>query len=448
MKEIINLPLISQDLREDEVCIRAIKTFEFLNNVIDDIFDRIESRVKENMTKMEKINKRLEAASSKIESLKGSRKAIRMYSQAKYPIPNTPIFSETFKNFSVNEIDFSYNLQSSSDPNRYKEYSEKLQFFHIKRNRQKISEKPNLVFQTNSINSLITFVNNENIVLNDLSSKTRAKEKTSTTAQDINDTADFNRFSSFMKTKRNDYFHYSPNRNQAPEIELPLDLPELPGIADDISFSLTDKEIIDSSLTKMNIVNELPNVAELMEADSSKKLTQTLSSNQDEGDSKVLSTKSEISNVPAVPANIPPPPPPPIPQNFIPAAPPIPKDITNIKNKTQAVAPQEVSESGDARSSLMQAIRNAGGKVKLKAVPARDEDVTNAKKNVQKLPAMDLMSDLHAKLALRRRGIAGTKETKKEKSSILAKVSSLIPAPTERSESDNDSESNDGSDWD
>ena len=151
--------------------------------------------------------------------------------------------------------------------------------------------------------------------------------------------------------------------------------------------------------------------------------------------------KVEVAPAPSVPVIIPLPPP--IPQNVIPPPPPIPS----------AAAPQKPSESkpkvpqsDDSRSSLMQAIRNAGGK-KMLRIPAADEQTpTVTKKKPTPAPTGDLMSDLHAKLAMRRRGIAGSKEAKKEKVSLMGKVSSLIPPPSKRSESDDDSNSSDN-DW-
>ena len=362
--------------------------------------------------------------------MKGSKKAIRIYSPAKYPIPNPPKFSPTFqRDFRerIPQIEFNYNIQPNPFENRdAKKYSDKLQFFHLKRAPRPAPEKPNLVFNTKSINSLITFVNNENIIFNDAVPKTKVKEQV--IAVDENDSNDFSRFSTLMKNKHDsDSFHYFPNMNQAPEIELPMDLPDLPGIANDITFSFSDQELIAPSLAKMNIINELPNITELIEAET-KKVQET--------------PKIEVALAPSVPVIIPPPPP--IPQNVIPPPPPIPSAVAPQKPSEQK---PKVPQSDDSRSSLMQAIRNAGGKKVLRIIPAADEQVaTDTKKKTAPAPAGDLMSDLHAKLAMRRRGIAGNKEAKKEKVSLMGKVSSLIPPPSKRSESDDDTNSSDN-DW-
>lgn len=57
MKE-ITIPIISQDLKQDEVCVRAIRTFEYLDKVIDEIMDRIDERIAKNMSRIGDINKR------------------------------------------------------------------------------------------------------------------------------------------------------------------------------------------------------------------------------------------------------------------------------------------------------------------------------------------------------------------------------------------------------
>lgn len=381
---------------------------------------------------------RLEKASAKIESLKGSKKAIRIYSPAKFPIMSPPKFITTFdKDFTTSNIDFSYNIRNipfdNADP---KQYADKLQFFHL-RNRLQKPEMQSLVFTTKSVNSLITFVNNENIILNETSPKLRSVNQAASKELDENDSTDFSRFSTLMKSKHdNEHFLYFPNINQAPEIELPTDLPDLPGIVDDISFSfnMSDQELIVPSLAKMNIINELPNVADLIEAESSKKLKEA--ENKTSSDKKSTESQKPIvsRDPPSAPTYIPPPPPPPVPINLIPMPPPV-TAAKMPEKQTKQILP----ESGDDRSSLMQAIRNAGGKSKLRSFAAADELSPVEKKKVQAAPAGDLMSDLHAKLALRRRGIAGSKEAKKEKASLMDKVSSLIPPPPKRTESDNES---------
>lgn len=220
-----------------------------------------------------------------------------------------------------------------------------------------------------------------------------------------------------------------------------MDLPDLPGIANDISFSISEQELIVPSLARMNIVNELPEVAELIEAETTKKAQEV---KQPEA-GRTPAPEVHVPAPPPVPLNIPPPPPPPIPASFVPAPPPIPAETKANQ------APQKVPQADDARSTLMEAIRNAAGKSKLRTVAAADEQPNFPTKKPTPAPAGNLMEDLHKKLAMRRRGIAGAKEAKKEKASILHKLSSLIPPPTKRgseSSDDDSASSHSGNDWD
>lgn len=100
---------------------------------------------------------------------------------------------------------------------------------------------------------------------------------------------------------------------------------------------------------------------------------------------------------------------------------------------------------------MMKAIRDAGGKSKLRTIPAADEEVPTVKKKpLQKPPPMDFLGDLHQKLSMRRKGIAGSKEAKKEKSkSMMANISSRIPPPPKKviDSDDSDSTSSNNDDW-
>lgn len=335
------------------------------------------------------------------------------------------------------EIEFKYSLRCPYFSDQAPlSYSDKLRFFHLKKNRQLKRSRQSLV-TTKSINSLITFVNNENIIFNDPSSKLRLINQVSNVDSTQLDTTDFSRFSTLMKNKHDgESFHYYPNMNQAPEIELPNDL-HLPGIVDDINFNVSEQDMIVPSLARMNIVNELPTFDDLVVAEASKKLII-----EAENPSKLAeATAVAVKDIPA-------PPPPPIPSNFIPPPPPIPPVIATKSDQLEEKSKLKISPPEDARSSLMQAIRSAGGKSKLKArtIPAADEQISTEKKKVPVAPAGDLMSDLNAKLALRRRGIAGTKQAKKEKTSLMDRVSKLIPPPSSDTGTDHESSSDD--EWD
>lgn len=56
--KIPEISIISHDLRQDEVCLRAIQTFEFLDKLIDEVFDRIDSRIEVNRRRIKDFHER------------------------------------------------------------------------------------------------------------------------------------------------------------------------------------------------------------------------------------------------------------------------------------------------------------------------------------------------------------------------------------------------------
>ena len=371
---------------------------------------------------------RLEAASLKLNTVAGSKRAIKILSSNKFPKPSYK-FVGTFEGFTQEPIDFNYRLSESClsyDDPELRKCSDKLQFFHLRDRTNNEREIPTFTIKT-SINSAITFLNsanNDNIILNALDNHKQPKPSANETS---NDSVDFNRIS--LKRSMRTSLIYLPSTNQAPEIELPQDLPNLAGIADDISFSTLDNDFIVPSSKWMKSV-DLPNIAELIEEnDKAKALIPPPPPEIAKLANFEQSSSSQVEVIPPPIPNIAPPPPPP---NFMKAPEPITKAIP--------VSP-------DARSSLMQAIRGAAGKAKLRAATNKGSQDTNEGSQKKKLPPAtggDLMSDLHAKLALRRRGIAGTNDSKK-KASIMDKVSSLIPPPRDDASDGSSSESD--SEW-
>lgn len=50
--------IINQDLRQDEVSINAIHIFEYLDDAIDKVFNKIDERIARNNERIGKINQR------------------------------------------------------------------------------------------------------------------------------------------------------------------------------------------------------------------------------------------------------------------------------------------------------------------------------------------------------------------------------------------------------
>lgn len=80
-----SVPIIAHDLRQEEFVLQIADTLEYLENVTEDVFKRITGRVQCCQQRLDGINKRTDSAQAKINALKGTKKAIRVFSSAKYP---------------------------------------------------------------------------------------------------------------------------------------------------------------------------------------------------------------------------------------------------------------------------------------------------------------------------------------------------------------------------
>jgi len=244
-----------------------------------------------------------------------------------------------------------------------------------------------------------------------------------------------------------------------PQINVPLTLPDLPGIVDDEKFILdlnSQSPIAPSSaVTTPTVRLDLPTpISE--EKDSQLKigdyaphlpiLTETvstvvtISSQEPVLPAPPVSTfagninniiNNEKNNYQQVMASPPPPPPPPPP----PSLPPLSTTVAEIivpssndgskkKEKTNRLPTRTTT---DDRSNLMAAIRDAGGIGRAKLRPTVPDEKKHDRWSSASVGG-DLMADLHAKLALRRKGIAGSTV------GALERMSSLIPPPPKPNE--------------
>lgn len=190
-----------------------------------------------------------------------------------------------------------------------------------------------------------------------------------------------------------------------PELDLPLALPDLPGVADDLAYN----EDVGPGIAP-SLIAALPDLSQLTENRSMKPspvpppppptLAVVQSTIQPP---KVTCLPVPLSNPP------PPPPPPPPPVVLSPVA--VPSDGPSSKTK---LPPSLPPTSDGMRSNLMAAIREAGGAGKLKS-SARVKHTQAVKEQQQQnggskslgtgqpAPTGDLMADLFNKLSMRRK---------------------------------------------
>lgn len=82
---VYEIPLVSSNLRPQEMITQMADTLEFLDQISNEIFARVTSRILESRTRINNIHQRVELAQAKINGLKGSRKATKVFSSSRFP---------------------------------------------------------------------------------------------------------------------------------------------------------------------------------------------------------------------------------------------------------------------------------------------------------------------------------------------------------------------------
>lgn len=100
---VYEIPLVPSNLRPGEMISQMSDTLEFLDQISNDIFARVTSKIQESRTRISNIHQRVAVAQTKIDGLKGSRKATQVFSSSRFPgnfQPNSKsIFNETSLKF-------------------------------------------------------------------------------------------------------------------------------------------------------------------------------------------------------------------------------------------------------------------------------------------------------------------------------------------------------------
>ncbi|CAD7088892.1 unnamed protein product [Hermetia illucens] len=465
-----SVPIVPPDLRHEETIIQSINALDYLQKTIADVFDRVDARIERNNVKIRQLQSRIEAAHTSINSLVGINKAIKIFSPAKFPAAH--VFQDIPKTFGrvhdkpKFQVNRDYKVLSSLDPVAHRNIQDKLVFYHVRTSMQTKNSKMGRVMDQKqglgkvpqnikSVNSLLRFNTMENVYQKGgiaesslgKAASSKKREKPSHTGQKIEapPISMTNRIVS--DKKHNSGLFYTPKLNEAPALDVPMDLPDLPGIADDITFSQDDPERIAPSFYIDNLP-DLPEPENIPHAQSDK-------------------TASESENIEAPPMSAQPPPPPPPPVAAIqapkaavspppPPPPPAPVPSPSIPTATPASpSTPAAAEMADARMNLMEAIRKTGGLrgAKLRTAAAAEVSKTSepeSKKTGSK-PSGDLMADLHNKLLMRRKGISGAKDqnqpsTSSSSGNVMDRLSALIPPPPPKTAPVAQSSATDGSD--
>lgn len=353
----------------------------------------------QNEQRLVDINKRLEISHQKVENLRHTNKAITIYAPAKYPaakcfadIPMT--FGWTDDNTPKASTQQNYQIRSGLVPISHKNVNDKLKFYHVPTQTENLNSKIQNLSEysryedglgvppanIDSINALLLFDKAENPYNNyrnaqktdtagRVSRMTRSDTSSSVSKMEAAPSSIVNRKLGTKKVVDN--LFYTPGLHEAPAIDAPFDLPDLPGIADDISFNVVVNEhaIAPSVSSGGLILPDLPDI----EGHAFSMATDSVSAPQTNNGTRDLTTsviggENVVDSVPTVPpppplplmvqyhAATPPPPPPPLPPIEL---------LKGADKSTSTLAPKH--DNNAARNNLMEAIRLAGGKAKLRA---------------------------------------------------------------------------------
>ncbi|KAI1887987.1 hypothetical protein AGOR_G00180410 [Albula goreensis] len=437
--QVYSVPLIQPDLRREEAIHQIADSLQYLEKISADIFSRVSQSVEKNRAHLQAVNDRIKLAQARVQKIKGSKKATKVFSSAKYPAPER---LQDYSSIFMGAADPAaqkrprYKVQGKHRPLDDKALQEKLMFFPVCVNTTKRSEDEaeeglgSLPRNVSSVSSLLLFNTTENlykkyVFLDPLAG---AVTKTHNTLETEKEEKPFDAPLSITKREQlerltaENYF-YVPDLGQVPEIDVPSYLPDLPGIADDLMYSADLGPGFAPSVPASAGIPELPS----------------------------FGADSEEPNGPGSHA----PPGPPLPPPPPPAPPSGGGDLDSQPPPTGTVqgAPSEVVQPSDGRASLLESIRMAGGigKAKLRNVKERKLEKKKQKEQEQvgaTASGGDFMSDLFNKLAMRRKGISGKGPVGGEGSDApassggaFARMSDVIPplpAPQQAAAEDED----------
>ncbi|KAL4226300.1 Arp2/3 complex-mediated actin nucleation [Mactra antiquata] len=449
-----NIPSIPDDLRRDETIHQIVDALDYLEKVADDVFTRIHSRVSSNQCQLQKINDRVSLAQAKIDKIKGSKKATKVFASAKYPAQDNidhynTVFQPDAKLRTPKRPH--YHVQEKFRPVDELMLKDKLQYYHVKGGRKKKEDGSKeeglggLPKSIPSVSSLLLFNTSENpykkyVMLDPLGVITKTRTALEEEDSGMADAPNTIKTNEELQRLQADNYFYVPGIGQVPELDVPIALPNLLGVADDITYTENlESSIAPSVLNVPDLPSVVPETGPLPAGPA------------DTGGAPPPPAGPPPPEPPPPPpaaAPPPPPPPPPGPPPPTDGAPPAPPPPAGAPPPPPEV-PKEVSAGDGGRSSLMDAIRKAGGTKGAGLKNAKDKsDERKKKKKEQKQSSGggassgggDLMSDLFSKLTMRRKGISGSGKPSEgggEKSetpsggahSALDKISSMIPAP-------------------
>jgi WAS family protein 1 len=425
MNHAYKVPVIPQNLSKQETIIQVVEVLNHLSNVTDDILKHISNKVESSRTKLLNISDRVGKVNMKIEKLTGAKKATQVFSSCKYPATDVnqqyiSIFSDVKSPELVRHKVKHKKITFNEEP------LDKLYVYHVKvkknDNKETVNGLGDIPNDVDCVNDLLLYNSGKNLYKNfvmsdalEVSQQIKEQEHNDSTSIGAAPLSISER-STLTRSSTQTYF-YTPNLGEVPALDVPLDLPDLPNVADDLRY---DTELGPGIAPSVTTTPNIPDLPVIEQTEQAKENLPEIELPLPPPPSTIKTDESQ--QLQKVPIKIEPPKPP---------TPPV-----------ETETPSELSELPqlDVRASLMEAIRKAGGTKNLKSTATPKSDAAKP------VSGGDLMADLHAKLSMRRKGISGTKKQESmDASTAMEKISAMIPPPVPTEINENNTEDED---WD
>ncbi|XP_055988679.1 WASH complex subunit 1-like [Sorex fumeus] len=247
------VPLIQPDLRREEAVQQIADALQDLQKVSGDIFSRISQRVEQSRSQLQAIGERVSLAQAKIEKIKGSKKAIKVFSSANYPAPeHLREYGSIFTGAQDSGLQRCprHRILSKHRPLDEQALQEKLKYFlvcvttRLEPEDETEEDLGGLPSNISSVSSLLLFNTTENlykkyVFLDPLAgavTRTHVSLGTEPEEKPFDAPLSISKREQLERQARESYF-YVPDLGQVPEINVPSCLPDLPGMADGLTYS-------------------------------------------------------------------------------------------------------------------------------------------------------------------------------------------------------------------
>lgn len=427
------IPLLTYDLGYEETVLQLIKSLDCLDKVVDCVYEHVRSNIRSQTSEIVKLNDKLNNVTNKVHRLSNIKKSIQVFSSSKYPAAHCQKDYEYSYDFDITS-NIIENIQVTHQICVIKDRNNKTKFYSV--NDRKLTKNKDIIQMKGLgklpdnikyINSLLLFNSNENVYHNYVLSNPYKINKKSTNIQ-VDNIEHINKpiFTLPLNDIEKQFnYSYTPVCEEVPSIDVPADLPDLPGIAEDTQC-FKENNVNMPTVCKLTRVVDLPSFDELDDIQSGEIIADDpITIEQEIG--KSTDEQSSINK-----------------QNII-----IHNITDHIENNNFTENDQETSkifnDNVNSHSILMDEIRNAGGlkKAKLRSV----NDRLMNKKTLS--TGEGLMADLHKKLAMRRQGISGNnQQNDSSMGGLIYRMASTMLPPNLESESEADGDEDTEGDWD